>query len=84
MRFLPLQPAESFPQMLASADVLALHQHAGVTDSVVPSKMLTYMASGKPSCGHSRAGSGTQRVISLAGCGLAVEPENPAAFAERF
>ena len=81
VRFLPLQPAELFPQMLVSADVLALHQHAGVTDSVIPSKLLTYMASGRPVVATSAAESGTQRVISLAGCGLTVEPENPAAFA---
>jgi glycosyltransferase involved in cell wall biosynthesis len=68
--------------MLAAADVLVLHQHAGVTDSVVPSKLLTYLATGKPIVATAAPGSGTHRLMELAGCGLAVEPENPAAFAE--
>ena len=68
--------------MLASADVLALHQHAGVTDSVIPSKLLTYMASGRPIVATSAARKrDTARDVTQAECGLAVEPENPAAFA---
>ena len=82
VRFLSLQPAKSFPEMLGSADVLALHQHAGVTDSVVPSKFLTYLASGKPIIATAASESSTRRVMEFAGCGLAVQPENPAAFAE--
>ncbi len=82
VRFLPLQPIESFGPMLASADVLALHQHGGVTDSVIPSKILKYMASGKPVVATAAEGSGTRRVMDLAQCGPAVEPENPVAFAE--
>jgi colanic acid biosynthesis glycosyl transferase WcaI len=81
VKFLPLQPGELLPQMLASADVLALHQHAGVTDSVIPSKLLTYMASGRPIVATSAEGSDTHRLMSQAKCGLAVEPENPEAFA---
>src|SRR5882672_9531899 len=80
--FLPLQPQEVFVQMLASGDVLALHQHVGVTDSVIPSKLLCYMASGKSIVATAAPESGTRRVMELAGCGLIVEPENPAAFAE--
>jgi putative colanic acid biosynthesis glycosyltransferase WcaI len=82
VRFLPLQPEGLLAKMLASADVLALHQHAGVTDSVVPSKMLTYMASGRPMVATAAPESATRRVLERAGCGLAVPPENPAAFAE--
>jgi colanic acid biosynthesis glycosyl transferase WcaI len=82
VRFLPLQPPELLPQMLASADVLVLHQHAGVTDSVVPSKLLTYLATGKPIVATAAPGSGTRRLMQRAACGLVVEPENPAAFAE--
>jgi glycosyltransferase involved in cell wall biosynthesis len=80
--FLPLQPEEKFAQMLASADVLALHQHAGVTDSVIPSKLLAYMASGNPIVATAAPDSGTRRLMELAGCGLIVEPEKPEAFAE--
>jgi colanic acid biosynthesis glycosyl transferase WcaI len=82
VKFLPVQPEEQFAQMLASADVLALHQHASVTDSVIPSKLLAYMASGKPVVATAAPESGTRRVMELAECGLIVEPGKPEAFAE--
>ncbi len=82
LKFLPLQPEEHLAEMLASADVLVLHQHAKVTDSVVPSKLLAYMASGRPIVATAAPNSETRLAIVRAGCGLAVQPENPAEFAE--
>ena len=46
--FLPFEPEETFPDMLAAADVLLLNQRAGVSDSVLPCKFLNYMAAGRP------------------------------------
>ena len=43
-----LQPAAVFPQLLGCADALLLHQRANVIDSVAPSKLLSYMAAGRP------------------------------------
>ncbi len=82
VRFLPLQPEEHFAEMLASADVLVLHQHAKVTDSVIPNKLLTYMAIGRPIVATAAPNSGTRLAMALAGCGLAVQPENPVELAE--
>jgi len=82
VRFLPLQPAEHLPAMLAAADMLVLHQHAGVTDSVIPSKLLTYMASGRSIVVTAAPDSATGIAVSRAGCGLAVEPENPPELAQ--
>ena len=77
--FLPLQPVETFPQMLASADVLTIHQRGGVTDSVIPSKILTYMASVKAHRVATSAAdrSGTSRLMEMARCGMAVEAGKP-------
>ncbi len=82
VKFLPLQPQEQFAEMLAAADVLILHQHAGVTDSVIPSKLLTYMAAGRPIIVTAAPESATGLVVSRSGCGIAVEPENPSALAQ--
>jgi len=76
VRFLPLQPEEQFAEMLASSDVLALHQDSDLTDAVIPSKLLTYMASGKPIVATARPESATGRTISSSGCGVTVEPGN--------
>jgi colanic acid biosynthesis glycosyl transferase WcaI len=82
VKFLPLQPQEQFLEMLAAADVLILHQHARVTDSVIPSKLLTYMAAGRPIVVTAAAESATGRAVSSSGCGIVVEPENPTALAQ--
>jgi colanic acid biosynthesis glycosyl transferase WcaI len=82
VRFLPLQPEEHFAEMLAAADVLILHQHAEVTDSVIPGKLLTYMAAGRPIVATAAPESATGLAVARSGCGLAVQPENPPALAE--
>ncbi|SRR6266568_1374033 len=82
VKFLPLQPQEQFAEMLAAADVLILHQHAGVTDSVIPSKLLTYMAAGRPIVVTAAPESATGLAVSRSGCGIVVEPENPTALAQ--
>lgn len=80
--FLPLQQRDALPEMFASADVLLLNQASQVVDSVVPSKLLSYMAAGRPVVAAVNAGSEAARCIGRAGCGLVVEPENPAALAK--
>src|SRR5438094_2562313 len=82
VKFLPLQPQEQFAEMLAAADVLILHQHADVTDSVIPSKLLTYMAAGRPIVVTAAPESAAGIALSRSECGVAVEPENPTALAQ--
>jgi colanic acid biosynthesis glycosyl transferase WcaI len=77
VRFLPLQPATIFPRLLSSADALLLNQRAEVIDSVAPSKLLSYMASGRPVVAAVHADSEAARVIRAAGGGLVVPPEDP-------
>ncbi len=82
VRFLPLQPWSAFPGMLAASDVLVLNQSAKVADTVIPSKLLTYMAAGRPVVAAVSEPSEAARCVHSADCGLVVEPENPGAFAE--
>lgn len=79
---LPLQPASRLCQMYADADVLVLNQKAAVKDAVIPSKLLTYMASGKAVLCAANSDSEASRLIREAQCGEVVQPEDPRALAE--
>ena len=76
LRFLPLQ--SDLPATLAAANILVLSQRAQVTDSAAPSKLLTYMAAGKPIVATVNSSSEAGQLIERAKCGLVVQPENPA------
>jgi len=75
--FLPLLPRESVPGLLATANVLLLNQAARVVDMVIPSKLLTYLAAGRPVVAAVPPESEASRCLERAGGGLVVEPENP-------
>jgi colanic acid biosynthesis glycosyl transferase WcaI len=79
---LPLQPEDTLAEMYASADVLLLNQRATVVDSVIPSKLLTYMAAGRAVIAAVNDQSETARYIARAKCGVIVEPDNPAVLAD--
>jgi colanic acid biosynthesis glycosyl transferase WcaI len=48
---LPFQPAEDLPEVLGSADVLVALLEVDATKFSIPSKVLTYMAAGRPILG---------------------------------
>lgn len=75
--FLPLQSSNDYPAVLASADALLLTQRDGVLDSVAPSKLLSYMAAGRPVIAAVNAKSVAADAVREAACGLLVEPERP-------
>jgi putative colanic acid biosynthesis glycosyltransferase WcaI len=74
---LPLQPAEGLAEMYSAADVLLLNQKAAVVDSVIPSKLLTYMAAGRAVLAAVSDRSETARYIERAKCGLIIHAEDP-------
>jgi colanic acid biosynthesis glycosyl transferase WcaI len=79
---LPLQPAEGMAEMYSAADVLLLHQKAAVVDSVIPSKLLTYMAAGRPVLAAVSDRSETARYVERAKCGLIIHSEDPEALVQ--
>jgi len=79
---LPLQPAAGLAEMYSSADVLLLNQKAALVDSVIPSKLLTYMAAGRTVLAAVNDKSESARYIERAQCGLTVAPEDPKALLE--
>jgi colanic acid biosynthesis glycosyl transferase WcaI len=79
LRFFPIQ--FDLPATLAAADVLVLAQRGKVVDSVAPSKLLSYMAAGKPIIAAVNELSEAGRMIEGAHCGVVVPPEEPEALA---
>ena len=79
IRFLPLQPVETFNGLLNMADVHLLPQKAQVADLVMPSKLPGMLASGRPVIAG--AVSGTQLAQEVEGCGIVGPPGDPAAMA---
>jgi colanic acid biosynthesis glycosyl transferase WcaI len=82
IRMLPLQPNESLCRMYSGADLLLLNQAAAIEDAVIPSKLLTYMAAGRPIVAAVSQKSEAARQILLAKCGVVVPPENATALAD--
>jgi colanic acid biosynthesis glycosyl transferase WcaI len=76
VRLEPLQSREQVPSIFAAADVLLLTQRADVIDSVAPSKLLSYMAAGRPVIAAVHPDSETARLVSSSGCGIVCKPED--------
>jgi colanic acid biosynthesis glycosyl transferase WcaI len=79
IRLLPLQPADALAEMYSAADVLLLNQKAAVVESVIPSKLLTYMAAGRPVLAAVSNKSETARYVERAKCGRIIHSEDPMA-----
>jgi len=78
---LPLQPESEMAAMLSAADVLLLNQVAKIKDTVSPSKLLTYMAAGRPVLAAVNPASQGALLLGESHGGVIVDPENPAALA---
>ena len=82
VRFVPFQRDEDMTAMFAAADVLLLNQLSTVKDTVIPSKLLTYMSAGRPVIAAVNASSQGAEILREAEGGRIVAPEDPAALAE--
>jgi colanic acid biosynthesis glycosyl transferase WcaI len=79
LRFLPIQPAELFPGVLAAADVLLVNQRATVTDMSLPGKLTSYFLAGRPVLAAVSPASEAAREVAASGAGLVVRPDDSAA-----
>ena len=77
VRFLPAEPEETFPDVLAAADVLLVNQLPSVTDMALPGKLTSYFASGRPVIAAVNSASETARELALANSGIVVPAGRP-------
>lgn len=84
IRLLPLQASSEFPAVLAAADVQLINQAPRVIDSVLPSKLLAYMASGRPVLAAAHPRSATADLVRRARCGVVVQPGRPESLAAQI
>lgn len=75
---------EEVPAIQAKADVTVFALPKGNGGICLPSKMTSYMLSGKPILASIDKDSTAERYINEAQCGIAVEPDNLGALAEGF
>jgi colanic acid biosynthesis glycosyl transferase WcaI len=80
VRFAAYQPGERLPEVLASGDVHVVPLKAGLAAASVPSKTYSVLAAGRPLLAAVDPGTEVARVVEAAGCGLAVPPDQEAAF----
>ena len=80
--FVPMVPREEYPEVLQASDVSLATLKADVKTSVVPSKILSIMAAGKPVVATMNPDGDAPRLIRDAQCGYALPAEDPEALAQ--
>ncbi|MBM3496353.1 MAG: glycosyltransferase family 4 protein, partial [Armatimonadetes bacterium] len=82
VRFLPMQPKEKYPSVLADADICLVTLRPEVATPTVPSKIGTIMAAGRPLIASIPATGDAKRMIEESGGGVVVPPADARALAE--
>jgi glycosyltransferase involved in cell wall biosynthesis len=82
VHFLPMQPKAEYPKVLAASDLCLVTLRKEVQTPVVPSKILSIMAAGRPVLASLPLEGDAPRLIAAARCGVCLPPENPEKLAE--
>jgi colanic acid biosynthesis glycosyl transferase WcaI len=80
LRFVPMQPRERLPEVLAAGDLHLVPLRTGLARSSVPSKLYSILAAGRPVLASVDAGTEVATTIGRAEAGVAVPPEDPDSF----
>ncbi|MGH2757179.1 MAG: glycosyltransferase family 4 protein [Actinomycetota bacterium] len=78
--FVDMQPIERLPEVLAAADIHVVALKRGLARASVPSKSYSILAAGRPLIASVDDSSAVAEMISGAGAGIAVPPEDAEAF----
>ena len=76
VRFLPYQPRERLPEVQATSDISLVTLAPGRGRTSVPSKMVGYMAAGRPTVAATDLDSDTARQLISSGAGIVVAPSD--------
>ena len=81
VRFMPFRPVEQVPHVMMAGDVQVITVKRGLEGVVVPSKLYSTLAAGRPVLVVAAPESDAARIVTAAGCGLSADPDDPAAVA---
>ena len=81
VRFLPFFPIEQVPHVMMAGDVHIVTVRRGLEGVVVPSKLYSILAAGRPVLAIAAAESDAVRIVRESGCGISADPDDPAAIA---
>ena len=81
VRFLPFFPIEQVPHVMMAGDVHIVTVRRGLEGVVVPSKLYSILAAGRPVLAIAAAESDATRIVRESGCGISADPDDPAAIA---
>jgi colanic acid biosynthesis glycosyl transferase WcaI len=81
IKFLPFRPASEIPFVLGAGDVHIVTVKRGLEGVIVPSKLYPILAAGKPVLVVSTPLTDAASIITKAGCGVVVDPDDPAGVA---
>lgn len=81
VRFLPFFPVEQVPHVMMAGDVHVVTVRRGLEGVVVPSKLYSVLAAGRPVLVVAPATTDAARIVSAAACGMSADPDDPTAIA---
>jgi len=81
VRFLPFRPVEQVPHVMMAGDIHIVTVKRGLEGVVVPSKLYSILAAGRPVLVVAPKESDAARIVVEDGCGMVADPDDPAAVA---
>lgn len=81
VRVLPFRPVEQVPHVMMAGDLHVVTVRRGLEGVVVPSKIYSILAAGRPVLVVAPAESDAARIVMESGCGVAADPDDPSAVA---
>jgi glycosyltransferase involved in cell wall biosynthesis len=81
VRFLPFRPAEQIPHVMMAGDIHVLTVRRGLEGVVVPSKLYSILAAGRPALIVASEKTDAGRIVAEARCGSVADPDDPGAVA---
>ncbi|HTV60806.1 MAG TPA: glycosyltransferase family 4 protein [Verrucomicrobiae bacterium] len=81
VRFLPFRPFNQLPHVMMAGDIHIVTVRRGLEGVVVPSKLYSTLAAGRPILAVTPPECDAARIVTESGCGLAADPDDPAGVA---
>lgn len=77
VRFLPFRPFEQVPHVMMAGDIHIVTVRRGLEGVVVPSKLFSTLAAGRPVLAVTPPQCDAARIVTESGCGIAADPDEP-------